>query len=84
VLQDHQARISSMGASDWVVKAQEAGSAENVFLASILDTVQNELAEHPELDKAKFQAWLEARRQQLASGKLVYITHQLDYFGQKA
>jgi hypothetical protein len=84
VLQNHQAPIQAMGASDWVVKAQEAGSAENIFLASILDTVQNELIEHPELDKAMFQVWLEARRQQLASGELVYITHQLDYFGQKA
>jgi SAM-dependent methyltransferase len=82
VLQDDRAHIQAMGASDWVVMAQEAGSAENIFLASILDTVQDELATHPELDRARFEAWIEARRQQLASRKLVYITHQLDYFGQ--
>jgi SAM-dependent methyltransferase len=83
VLHQNGASVQSIGASDWAVKAQGEDSAENLFLRSILEMVQDELLHHPELDTNQFQSWIELRKRQIDEGELVYIAHQLDYFGQK-
>jgi SAM-dependent methyltransferase len=83
VLQQNGATVQAIGASDWAVKAQEKDSAENLFLHSILKMVHEELSNHPELEATRFKSWTEQRQRQIDSGELVYIAHQLDYFGQK-
>jgi SAM-dependent methyltransferase len=70
------------GSSDWVVLAGPDGSYpddEAYFLASILQTVQDEL-DGPAAP-AGLADWLAARRNQLAGGELVYLAHQLDVAG---
>jgi SAM-dependent methyltransferase len=70
------------GASDWVVHARPDGTYpadEGYFLESILQTVQDALADQG--GPAGTADWLAARRRQLARGELLYIAHQLDFAG---
>ena len=46
-----------------------------------LDTIDLELRTHPELDPQTFTAWVAARKAQVDAGRLVYLAHQLDFFG---
>ena len=82
-LQASGAHILAAGASDWVVYPTGGGypAGEDVFLRHILDTIDQELRAHPELDAARFRAWVTARHRQIDEGRLVYIAHQLDFFG---
>ncbi len=75
--------ILAAGSSDWVVFAGEDGypDDEAYFLHFILHFFETTLAGHPELDAGQFASWLAARRAQIAAGELVYIAHQLDFFG---
>jgi SAM-dependent methyltransferase len=77
-------RVRAVGASDWVVIPQDGAypNDEAYFLGFIMDTIEHALCSHPELDSAEFQAWLRVRRTQLSSAELIYIAHQLDYFGE--
>jgi SAM-dependent methyltransferase len=73
------------GSSDWVVYPGPGGNYpgdEAYFLHSILNTIQNALANHQDqLEPADLAGWLAERGRQLAAGELVYIAHQLDFVG---
>lgn len=75
--------ILAAGSSDWVVFAGADGypADEAYFLQFIIHTMQEALADHPELDAARFADWIRQRQQQIERGKLVYIAHQIDFFG---
>lgn len=76
----------AVGSSDWVVHPGPPGTYahdEAYFLASILQTLQDALAAHPDRVRSDdLGCWLADRRRQLAAGELVYIAHQLDVAGQ--
>jgi hypothetical protein len=73
------------GSSDWVVSAGPDGNYpgdEAYFLHSILNTIQNALANRRDrVEPADLADWLAERGRQLAAGELVYIAHQLDFMG---
>ena len=73
-------RIEEAGSSDWVVYPRGGGypADERFFLECILGFFEESLSGRPELDHCDFGRWLETRRAQLASGRLVFIAHQLD------
>jgi hypothetical protein len=77
------AQILAAGSSDWVVFADEAGYAsdEAYFLHFIVETMRGALAGHSELDNGRFRDWIAHRHAQIEAGELVYIAHQLDFFG---
>jgi SAM-dependent methyltransferase len=73
-------RIEEAGSSDWVVYPRNGGypADERFFLSCILGFFEESLAERPGLDRGELGRWLEARRLQLETGRLVFIAHQLD------
>ena len=75
--------ILAAGSSDWVVFAGDDGypADEAYFLQFIVHTMQQALAGHPELDAARFADWIRQRQRQIENGDLVYIAHQIDFFG---
>jgi SAM-dependent methyltransferase len=77
------ARLIDAGSSDWVVFAGESGYTEEeaYFLHFIIHTIHQALRGHPELDPARFAAWIARRHEQVERGELVYIAHQLDFLG---
>jgi SAM-dependent methyltransferase len=77
------AQILAAGSSDWVVFADEVGYAidEAYFLHFIIETMRGALAGHPGLDNGRFRNWIAQRHAQIEAGELVYIAHQLDFFG---
>jgi len=78
------AEILAAGSSDWTVFAGPGGrypADEAYFLRFILDTFHGALRGHPELDAARFDAWMAERYRQLERGALVYVAHQLDFVG---
>lgn len=76
-------QIVGAGSSDWVVHPVAGGYPhdEAYFLHHIVETIWQELREHPELDAQALEAWTERRRAQIDAGELVYIAHQLDFTG---
>lgn len=79
-------RLLAAGPSDWVVFPAPGGytAEEAYFLACILSMVEETLRNHPGLLPEKFHEWSRRRREQLARGELIYLAHQLDFFGSKA
>jgi SAM-dependent methyltransferase len=77
------AHTLAAGSSDWVVIPSRGRYPhdEAYFLLFILHTVEQALANDAVIDPERFSRWLAARRAQVARGELVYIAHQLDYFG---
>ena len=77
--------ILAAGSSDWVVFAGPQGypADEAYFLQFIIHTMQQALTDHPDLDAARFADWIRRRQQQIESGDLVYIAHQIDFWGRK-
>ncbi len=77
------AQILEAGPSDWVVFPRDGvyPGDEAYFLAHILHFFETTLAGTPGLDEQRFHKWLKARRLQIEQGQLVYIAHQLDFFG---
>ena len=51
---------------------------ERYFVSCILAFFEESLSGRAEMDRGELARWLEARRTQLAAGKLVLIVHQLD------
>jgi SAM-dependent methyltransferase len=77
------ARVLAAGGSDWVVWP-EGGSYpgnEAYFLHFIIHTMAVALAGHPELDPEVLDRWIEERHAQIEAGALIYLAHQLDFFG---
>lgn len=74
-------RILEAGASDWVVYGDEKGYPvdEAYFLHFIVDTVRGAL--DGEINSRQIENWASARHAQIEGGSLVYIAHQLDFFG---
>ena len=79
-------QILAAGSSDWVVYGDKNGypADEAYFLHVILHFFEQSLGQHPELDAAQFATWLTERRAQIERGELVYIAHQIDFFGRVA
>lgn len=79
-------QILAAGSSDWVVYGDENGypDDEAYFLQVILHFFEQSLSGHPVLDSGQFAAWLAERRAQIERGELVYIAHQIDFFGRVA
>jgi SAM-dependent methyltransferase len=77
-------RLLDAGASDWIVFAGELGypQDEAYFLHFILHAMQQALQSHPDLEQARFSAWIAARHAQVERGELLYIAHQLDLLAQ--
>ena len=70
------------GSSDWVVHARPDGAYpgdEAYFLESILNTVEEGL--RGQVDSEQLAEWMQLRREQVGSGQLLYIAHQLDFVG---
>jgi SAM-dependent methyltransferase len=84
-LRDAGAIVLDAGASDWVVFAEEREyhADEAYFLRSILGFIEQTLRGRSELDQDAFHRWLALRHQQIASGELVYIAHQIDILARK-
>jgi SAM-dependent methyltransferase len=77
------ARVLAAGSSDWVVFPGEEGypGDEAYFLHFIIETMRRALEAHPQLDPERLRHWIEARHRQIEAGQLIYIAHQLDFFG---
>jgi SAM-dependent methyltransferase len=68
------------GSSDWIVYPRGGGypASEGFFLSCILDFFEQSLSGRSEIEGKELSLWLQARRQQLAAGELVFIAHQID------
>jgi SAM-dependent methyltransferase len=77
------ARVLAAGSSDWVVFPGEEGypDDEAYFLHFIIETMRRALEGHPQLDPQRLRHWIEARHRQIEAGQLIFIAHQLDFFG---
>jgi len=73
--------IIAAGSSDWVVNAADGAyrADEKYFLETILHFVEESLRGNRELDPNQFTDWLAKRHDQIESGELVYIAHQMDF-----
>ncbi len=83
-LQKAGAEILAAGSSDWVVFGRNGRypDDEAYFLHFIIHTMQRALNAHPQLNQERFTAWIAERHAQIEAGELVYIAHQLDFFGE--
>lgn len=77
--------LRAAGASDWVVHAVDGlyPADEAYFLHFIVDTMYGALRGAGDLDAAQLADWIETRHRQIEAGELVYIAHQLDFFGSR-
>lgn len=77
--------ILAAGASDWVVYPQMGHypKDEAFFLHFIIHTIDQALRGHPALEPGDFANWVAERHAQVERGELVYIAHQLDFFGRR-
>jgi SAM-dependent methyltransferase len=82
-LRDSGAEVLAAGASDWVVFARRGAYPhdEAYFLHFIIHTVYQALLGHPEVETGRLVHWIKTRRAQIERGELVYIAHQVDFFG---
>jgi hypothetical protein len=82
-LQAAGARVIAAGSSDWVVFPGPDGypGDEAFFFHFIIDTIGQALEGHPELDRSRFQSWIDQRHRQIEARELIYIAHQLDFLG---
>jgi SAM-dependent methyltransferase len=77
------ARVAAAGGSDWVVFPGPDGypGDEAYFLQVIVDTVGQALQGHPRLAAGRLREWLHRRHGQIEAGELIYLAHQVDFFG---
>jgi SAM-dependent methyltransferase len=77
--------VLAAGASDWLVYARQGAylKDEAYFLHFIVNTVDGALRDHPELNAARFDSWVEGRHLQIERGELVYLAHQVDLLAEK-
>lgn len=80
------AEVLAAGPSDWLVYPHQGAYPEDeaFFLEFILATIKAEMRETPGIDPERLAAWLRTRRHQLADAELVYLAHQLDFFGRRS
>ncbi|MGD8848833.1 MAG: class I SAM-dependent methyltransferase [Anaerolineales bacterium] len=81
----NKADILAAGASDWLVHPTSGRypAQEAQFLHHILNTIEDALKGGDELDQDQFSGWLQKRREQVDSGDLVYLAHQIDILGRR-
>ena len=79
-LEDADLKVLAAGSSDWLVFPTDNTyiEDESYFLLHIIKTIEDELGDHSLLDKKKFRNWIALRKEQVMSGKLIYIAHQID------
>lgn len=79
-LQTAGLQVLMAGSSDWLIfpKNNVYTKNERYFLLHIIKTIEDELGDHPQLDKKDFRQWIELRKEQVLSGKLMYLAHQID------
>jgi trans-aconitate methyltransferase len=77
------AEVLDAGSSDWVVFPGSDGypGDETYFLHHLIHTVHTALNGSPDLDADLFASWIRERHKQIEGNVLVYIAHQLDFFG---
>jgi SAM-dependent methyltransferase len=77
------APIHAAGSSDWVIHPQPDAypADEAYFLHFILHTMDGALRHHAELDPQRFAGWIKQRHDQVDRHELIYIAHQIDFFG---
>ena len=82
-LQRAGGEILNAGSSDWIVYPQNGTyiGEEKQFLHYIIHTLSTALAQHPQLNQQQFTSWVATRQCQIEHGELIYIAHQLDFFG---
>jgi 2-polyprenyl-3-methyl-5-hydroxy-6-metoxy-1,4-benzoquinol methylase len=82
-LRDAQADILAAGSSDWVVypKASAYAADEAYFLHFLIHTIDSALHAHPMIDPVRFEEWVKQRHAQIDQHDLIYIAHQMDFFG---
>ncbi|WP_372365138.1 hypothetical protein [Candidatus Uabimicrobium sp. HlEnr_7] len=73
-------KIIEAGSSDWTVFPRENRypHRENYFLHCIIDTVSQTLTDQINYN---INSWITSRHDQIEDAELVYIAHQLDFFG---
>jgi len=78
-------RILAAGSSDWVVFPGPSGypADEAYFLHYLIHTVEGALRGHPRLPERVLTEWTARRQEQIEQSRLVYLAHQLDFFGIK-
>ena len=71
--------LLAVGSSDWIVRPHERAypADERYFLGRLLEFVESAVSDG-DRDVEGFDAWLSARREQLAAGELSYVAHQYD------
>lgn len=76
--------LFEVGSSDWIVHPTHEGypADEAYFLHHILHFIEEELTDHPELERTRLKKWLQTRRRQIDDEELIYIAHQLDVLAQ--
>lgn len=84
-LKNAGAEILAAGGSDWVIYPQMGRYPEDeaFFLHFIIHTIDQALRGHPALEPGAFADWVAERHAQVERGELVYIAHQLDFFGRR-
>ena len=84
MLQALGGEIVEVGASDWIVYPQkgEYAHAEAYFLHAIITTIEKQLSQSTALDQSTMASWIAKRRAQIDQHELIFIAHQLDFFGQ--
>lgn len=77
------ATLLDVAGSDWVVRPVDGAypADEAFFLEYILDTIESAVGETAGDTFTALDDWLSRRRAQLATGELLYTTHQLDFLG---
>lgn len=86
ILPEYGIDVIAAGASDWVVHPYRHTylGDEAYFLHHIIETMDQQLRDHPQLDQNQFRAWVKRRHLQVEAGELSYIAHQIDILGKLA
>jgi len=77
------ATIERAGSSDWVVWPRDGTypGDEAYFLHFIVSTVDEALRDSSRIEGRALRRWVDRRHAQIDRGELVYLAHQLDFFG---
>jgi SAM-dependent methyltransferase len=78
-------RVLAAGSSDWVVFPGQKGypDDEAYFLHYIIHTIKGALQGQSLPAEKSLQDWASRRHRQIGRGDLIYLAHQLDFFGVK-
>ncbi|MBT6178557.1 MAG: class I SAM-dependent methyltransferase [Deltaproteobacteria bacterium] len=85
IIRDAGGEVHASGGSSWVVHGRggEYPADEAYFLHFIVDGVYSELSECSEISQPFLWQWAGMRHSQIEEGTLVYIAHQIDFFGSR-